>query len=263
MNEPIPGNSTENADDFTQVESIFVRHRNALLLRGQFTPIYTDYYLHLMQHEIRHTEELDNMLKDTLAFLALHLTARPRAETIAWTINLRAPRLNLFVTGGSEEQAVTGRLFTEGVREPDRNFFYSQTTTLASQHTPRLSTVEIDGKDPAGWIEQYYKQSEQRAGRAFRLDDENFALVVAQPDCDLEWLYTLDAKAVAAIDTLEETKLLETRHFRFFCGCTLDRILPMLGTWRDRPDELFEGADTIRLLCPRCAAIYPISRDTI
>ena len=26
----------------------------SLVLRGQFTPIYTDYYLHLMQHGIRH-----------------------------------------------------------------------------------------------------------------------------------------------------------------------------------------------------------------
>lgn len=263
MNEPITGNNLENADDFTRIEAVFVRHRNALLLRGQFTPIYTDYYLHLMQHEIRHTGELDLMLKDTLALLALHLTARPWAETVAWTINLRAPRLNLFVTGSSEGKSIVGRLFTEGVREPDRNFFYSQTTTVASEHEPRLSTVEVDGRDPVHWIEQYYKQSEQRPGRAFRLDDENFALVVAQPDCDLEWLYNLDAKAVADIDSHEETKLLETRHFRFNCGCTLDRILPMLGTWRDRPDELFEDADTIRLLCPRCAAIYPISRDMI
>lgn len=263
MNESTPGSPPVNANDFTQIESIFVRHRNALLLRGQFTPIYTDYYLHLMQHEIRHAGEIDAMLKDSLALLALHLTARPLAETVAWTANLRAPRLNLFVTGSSEGEAITGRLFTEGVREPDRNFFYSQTTTVATAHEPRMSTVEVDGKDPLAWIEQYYKQSEQRPGRAFRLDDENFALIVAQPDCDLEWLYTLDEKAVAAIEDHEETKLLETRRFRFHCGCTLQRILPMLGTWRDRPDELFEDADSITLLCPRCAAVYPISRDMI
>ena len=35
-------------EDFTKIESIFVRHRNCLLLRGQFTDIYTDHYLHLM-----------------------------------------------------------------------------------------------------------------------------------------------------------------------------------------------------------------------
>ncbi len=49
------------------------------------------------------------MLKDTLAMLALHPVARPWAETIAWTVNLRAPRMNLFVTGSSFEQAITGR----------------------------------------------------------------------------------------------------------------------------------------------------------
>ena len=54
----------ETPEDFTIIESIFVRHRNALLLRGQFTPIYTDYYLHLMEHGIRPPAELDQMLKD-------------------------------------------------------------------------------------------------------------------------------------------------------------------------------------------------------
>ena len=39
----------ETPEEYTKIESIFVRHRNALVLRGQFTPIYTDYYLHLMQ----------------------------------------------------------------------------------------------------------------------------------------------------------------------------------------------------------------------
>lgn len=119
----------ETVEEFIKIESIFVRHRNALVIRGQFTPIYTDYYLHLMQHGIRHPEDLDQMLKDAMAMLALHLVARPWAETIAWTVNLRAPRVNLFVTGGSRQEAVTGRVFIEDVREPDRNFFYSQTTS--------------------------------------------------------------------------------------------------------------------------------------
>ncbi|MEO5914337.1 MAG: Hsp33 family molecular chaperone HslO [Luteolibacter sp.] len=248
--------------EFTPIESIFVRHRNALLVRGQFTPIYTDYYLHLMQHSIRPPAELDQMLKDTLAMLTLHLVARPWAETIAWTVNLRAPRINLFVTGSSFEQAVTGRVFTEDVREPDRNFFYAQTTTVEGTQ-PRLSTLEVEGKDPIAWISQYYTQSEQRPARAFRLDDENFALVAAQPDCDLEWLEALDEEAVAAIVETEETTLLETRQFRFHCGCTIDKILPILGGWRERLDDLFEAADFINLQCPRCAAKYRVTRDMI
>jgi molecular chaperone Hsp33 len=252
----------EVPEEFTKIESIFVRHRNALLLRGQFTPIYTDYYLHLMQHGIRPPGELDQMLKDTLAMLALHLVARPWAESIAWTANLRAPRMNLFVTGSSFDEAITGRIFTEDVREPDRNFFYAQTTTVENSK-PRLSTLEIKGKDPIVWLSQYYDQSEQRPARAFRLEDENFAIVAAQPDCDLEWLESLDAAAVAKITETEETTILETRRFRFHCGCTIDKILPILGGWKDRLDDLFGDEEFINIQCPRCAAKYRITRDMI
>lgn len=252
----------EPVEEFTKIESVFVRKRNALVLRGQFTPIYTDYYLHLMQHGIRHAPELDQMLKDTLAMLTLHLVARPWAETIAWTANLRAPRLNLFVTGGSVQEAVTGRIFTENVREPDRNFFYSQ-TTVPNQHEARTSTLEVDGKDPVHWISQFYDQSEQRPARAFRLPDEHFALVAAQPDCDMEWFESLDEEMVSRIDTDEETHLLETRRFRFHCGCTIDKILPILGGWKDKLDELFEDANSIQIQCPRCGAGYSVTRDMI
>ena len=252
----------QQPDDFTKIESIFVRHRNCLLLRGQFTGIYTDHYLHLMENGIRYPAELDQMLKDALAVFTLHLTARPWAETIAWTANLRAPRINLFVTGSSTDEYVTGRVFTEDIREPDRNFFYSQ-TTVPNDREPRLSTMEVEGRDPVGWVAQFYGQSEQRPARAFRLEDENFALIAAQPDADLEWLEQLDAEQVSAIETNEETKLLETRRFRFRCGCTLDKILPVLGSWRDKPDELFHGEDSITVQCPRCAARYAITRDMI
>ena len=252
----------EITEEFTKIESIFVRHRNALLLRGQFTPIYTDYYLHLMQHGIRPSVELDQMLKDELALLTLHLVARPWAETIAWTANLRAPRINLFVTGSSLEESITGRVFTEDVREPDRNFFYAQTTT-AESNQPRLSTLEIEGKDPVAWLSHYYDQSEQRPARAFRLEDENFAVVAAQPDCDLAWLESLDAQAVANIVETEETTLLETRRFRFNCGCTIDKILPILGGWKERLDDLFGDAESISIQCPRCAAKYHVNRGMI
>lgn len=252
----------EKVEEFTTVESRFVRQRNALRLRGKFAPIYADYYLHLMRHKLRHSAELDQMLKDALAMLALHLVARPWAETIAWTVNLRAPRLNLFVTGGSLTESVTGRIFTEDVREPDRNYFYSQTTSQ-NLPEPRSSTLEVEGKDPVGWISRLYDQSEQRPARAFRLPDEEFILIAAQPDCDLDWLYGLNHESVAAIPATEETKLLETRKFRFQCGCTLDRILPVLGGWRDKPDQLFGAAPEITIQCPRCAAGYRVTREML
>ncbi|QTN34358.1 Hsp33 family molecular chaperone HslO [Akkermansiaceae bacterium] len=215
-----------------------------------------------MENGIRYPAELDQMLKDALAMLTLHLTARPWNETIAWTANLRAPRINLFVTGSSNEAYVTGRIFTEDIREPDRNFFYSQTTAPTSPE-PSLSTMEIDGRDPVAWISQFYAQSEQRPARAFRLPDENFALIAAQPDADLGWLESLNGEQVAEITGTEETNLLETRPFRFHCGCTVERILPILGGWRERKDELFHGEESITVQCPRCAASYLITQDMI
>lgn len=250
------------AEEFTKVESIFVRHRNALLLRAQFTPIYTDHYLHLMEQSIRHPEALDQMLKDLLAMLTLHAVSRPWAETIAWTVNLRAPRVNLFATASSLGESVVGRVFTDDVREPDRNYFYSQ-TTAENLPEPRLSTLEVDGLDPLQWSEQYYKQSEQRPARAFRLEDEVFALIVAQPDYDVEWLAALTPEAVATIEQDQETKLLETRRLRFHCGCDLKKILPILGSWRKKPDELFGDTEQITIQCPRCAANYLVTRDMI
>lgn len=252
----------ETVDDYTKVESIFIRHRNALMLRAKFAPIYTDYYLHLMQHGLRNPAELDEILKEFMAMLTLHLVARPWAETIAWTVNLRAPRVNVFVTGGSVQESIVGRVFTEDVREPDRNLFYSQTTS-SNLPEPRISTLEVEDKNPLHWIEEYYRQSEQRPARTFRLEDEEYVLIAAQPDCDMAWLESLDTEAVIKILETEETKLLETRKFRFDCGCTLERILPILGNWRHHTDELFGDDEEIQIQCPRCAARYRVTRDML
>ena len=254
-------NEMQAVDDFTIVKSIFIRHRNCLMLKAQFTPIYTGYYIHLMEQKLRYPEKLDATLKDMMAALVLHLTARPWAETIAWTANLRSPRVNYFVTGSSEAENITGRIFTENVREPDRNFLYSQ--TLVKGGKPRKSTVEVESCDPMEWVERYYEQSEQRPARCFRLDDEHYALIAAQPDFDEDWFKSLDKKSVEQLLDVEETKELETRKFQFHCGCSLERILPTLSAWKGKLDELFQGEEQIRIQCPRCGAWYVVDRKTL
>ena len=251
----------EPTEELTKIESIFVRQRNVLMLRGHFPGIYTDYYLHLMQHGLKFPESLDVPMKEMLAMLTLHLVARPWAETIAWTVNLRAPRVNFFATGSSLHEQITGRCFTEDVREPDRSLLYTQTTVKGKE--PRTSTIEVEGTDPLVWIESLYEKSEQRPCRAFRLPDENFVLMAAQPDFDPEWFAALDINGVADMERLEETRLLETRKFRFHCGCSIERVLPALGAWREKPEELFQGEDAITIQCPRCAARYEVTRDMI
>ncbi len=253
--------TSEAVAEFSNIESIFIRERNCLLLRGDFSPIFTDYYLHLMDIGVRHPESLDSPMKDLLAVLGLHLCARPWAETIAWTANLRAPRVNYFATGSSTNEYLVGRLFTKDIREPDRNFLYSQTTTPGSQ--ARLSTIEVETTDPLRWISHYYDQSEQRPGRAFRLPDDQYALVAAQPDYDEEWFSSLTEETVLKISEQEQIKHLESRRFQFRCGCSLERIAPTLRAWKDKPEELFGEKEVIHLECPRCSKSYCFSRNDL
>lgn len=251
----------EPVSEFTTVESIFVRERNVLAVRACLTPVYTDYYLHLMEQKLKYAPELDLKLKELLAALSLHLTARPWAENIAWTANLRAPRINLFASGSSTHETITGRLFTEDIREPDHNYLYSQ--TLLPGKEPSTSVVQVDSVNPLDWIAQYYTNSEQRPGRAFELPDETFILLAAQPDFDEEWLNAQTVESLIDLEKNNATKLLETRKFKFHCGCTLEKIIPILSAWRDKKDELFGDAGHVKVQCPRCAATYQITRNDL
>ncbi|MEM9080572.1 MAG: disulfide bond chaperone [Verrucomicrobiota bacterium] len=253
--------ANEPSPELTQVESIFIRHRNVLMVRAQFTDIFTDHYLHLADNNHRYAPELDQQLKELYACITLHSVARPWAETHAWTINQRAPRVNFFVTASSLFENVTGRLFTEDVREAPQSLLYSQIT---EQHKEtRRSTISLDTNNPFDWLEHYYTQSEQRPGKIFELPDEHFVLIAAQPDYDEEWFDNLDLDTVALIPDAEETSPLESRHFRFHCGCTVERVLPALGSWRDNLDELFQGEPSVTIQCPRCVTKFQITPDDL
>ncbi len=251
----------QSAEEFAKIDSIFVRHKNVLAVRGKFSEIYTDYYIHLMENSLKYEGSLDLMMKQSLAVLTLHLVARPWRETIAWTVNLRAPRVNLFVTGGSVNEFITGRIFTEDIREPDRNYLYCQTLSKGTQ--PHTSTIEVEGTDPLKWIEHYYNQSEQRPCKCFELPNEEFILFAAQPDFDEEWFESLDANVAASFEKTEQTKLLESRKFRFFCGCNKKLILPALAAYKDNPEKLFQGEPSITAQCPRCGSSHIITKEDL
>jgi len=166
-----------------ELRSYFVRRRNALLVRGRFSPLYLDYYLHLMQHGIQHDEPLDQMLKDGLAALALHLCSRPQDEGCAWTIHVKEPvRANLFVTGSTHPGRVAGRIFTEDVRQEGEALFVAQTTRPNT--SVRQSMVEFKGNDMFAAVENFCTTSEQRLTRLFRLLEEEFIQISLEPDLD-------------------------------------------------------------------------------
>ena len=253
-----PDKESENVP--IEVRCYFVRERNALAVRGQFGSLYTDYYLHLMQHGLRNEPRADQLLKDGLAALTLHLASRPWGEATAWTVNLRNPVLNVFVTGSNRQANVTGRVFTEDVRQNDTNLFFSQVTN--GGEPVRQSTVEIGQVDLFEAVESYYQQSEQRPARYFQHDDEDFVMVTAQPDCDMAWFDSLDAGAIRTLDEDEQLSLLEVRNYRFDCGCSIERIYPVVaGLPESAVEDLFDGREVAAAGCPRCGAHFEISRD--
>ena len=254
MNEPDPNAS------IAEVRSYFVRGRNALLARADFGPLYLDYYLHFADQKLRYATEHDAMLKDALAALTLHLASKPQDEVCAWTMHFQHPPLNLFVTGRSRPGEVTGRVFTEDVRDYGKDIIISQITR--PNQASSQSTVEIHGADIFQAVEEYYAQSEQRIARIFRHDEEDIVLITAQPDCDEAWLRGLTREDVLAIDKKEQLSLLEQRQYAFHCGCSIERLYPILAklSEQDRTDA-FGSEEIINVTCPRCGSRFRAAKE--
>jgi molecular chaperone Hsp33 len=129
---------------------------------------------------------------------------------------------------------------------------------------PRRSVVSFEGGDLFRAVEWFYRQSEQRRARYFRISEEDFVMIVAQPDCDLEWLESLDDEAVKSLDQVEQLSLLEQRRYRWECGCSQERILQVLvSSHRSDPEALFGGGEAVRVSCPRCGSRHTITREVL
>ena len=253
----------EEIDDRnTEVRTYFVRGRNALVARAEFSKIYIDYYLHLADCGLQPSPQEADSAKDALAAITLHAASRPRNERAAWTVNFQNPLLNVFAAGDSPSGTVVANVFSEGVREGTQNLFYAD--TIRGDDASRRSVVDFDGSDFFAAVERYYANSEQRLTRFFPYGDDEYVLVGAQPDCDLDWLAGLDAEAVRNLDKTEELALLEQRQYRFECGCTHERMMRViLPTFRKHPEVIFEGEEVIRMSCPRCGARHAITREAL
>jgi len=252
----------EGGPDCVEVRSYFVRGRNALLTRAQFGGLYLEYYLHQGQHGYQHAPEDDGRLKEALAALTLHMASRPWNETWAWTIHLHEPLMNLFVTGDNRLGRVVGQLFTENVRADGCSLFLAD--MVRERGEPRRSSVEIQPVDSFRIVEQYYQRSEQRPARFFEVGPEDYVMVSAQPDCDMEWFDGLDDAAVGLIDQNETLSLLETRVYQWQCGCSHERLLGVLAPMMQKdPAALFEGDAAVRVGCPRCGARHVITREAL
>jgi molecular chaperone Hsp33 len=245
-----------------EVRTYFVRERNALVARAQFSDLFVDYYLHQGQHSYTHKREDDSLLKDALSALTLHCASRPWNETTAWTIHFAERKLNIFVTGDNTRGAVVGQLFTEQVKEDGRNLFSSD--IVRGLGTPRRSVVELEKADVFLGVEQYYAQSEQLPARLFRHGDEDVVMVTAHPDIDMAWFESLTEESIRTIDQTNTLALLERRTYKWDCGCDDKKLMRVLSPhFKKDPDALFGDEPIIRMSCPRCGAKYIITREAM
>jgi len=244
----------------TRVVCRFVRGRNALLCAGDFGAMFMDCYLHLGQNSVVLSGGADEKLKLLLAALTLHAAAQPRAVTCAWTLHLEEERLNIFAVAENPTGHVTGQVFAEGVREVGVIVLHSETATADGLR--RRSSVDLPGTGVLAAAEAYYAQSEQRAARYFDLGGDEFALLAAQPDCDVEWLQAVETGEVRKLVRDESRDPLETRIYRFFCGCLPERIAGAIGpALQGHLDEVFGDEGHIHVSCPRCGTRHEIPRE--
>ncbi len=252
-----------SAEPYTPIEirCYFVRKRNALVVRGQFAPLFVDHYLHLAQNHLSLGQFQDAAMKDGLAAMVLHLASRPWTESHAWTLHFRRPLLNLFLAGDNATARVTGRVFDRDVKDSQQNLFFAQLQKKGMAE-PRTSAIEFVGVNLFRAVEQFYDQSEQRLGRFFDLEDEDYVFISAQPQCDVDWLRSLNAEGAKALDEQEELSLLETRTYHFECGCHEKRIWEvLLPHCRDGVGDLFENNEFLVVSCRRCGAEYRVQRE--
>lgn len=252
------GAADEGAE--TPVVCRFVRGRNALLCVADFGPMFMDCYLHLGQNSVVLAGGADEKLKLLLATLTLHAAAQPRAVTCAWTLHLEEERLNIFAVAENPTGRVTGQVFAEHIRELGVNVLHSEVATADGPR--RRSSVDLAGSSVMAAAEAFYAQSEQRVARYFDLGGDQFALLAAQPDCDVEWLRSVGTDEVRQLAGDEARAPLETRVYRFECGCTPERIAGAIWpALQGDVDEVFGGDGHIRVSCPRCGMRHEIPRE--
>ena len=245
-----------------RIENHFIRGRNILLASADFSGLFEDARRHFDHYGATLPAEVFHFFTEFLAGFTLHSASHPRNEVLAWTVHFQEPALNLFLAGDTELSTVAGRIFTEGLREEPSNMFYQDLVVRGK--SPHRSIVPFEGTSVRGSIEFFYSQSEQRPGRFFHLGGQRYALASAHPDYDRAWFRNLTAEALPDLDSQEILSLIETRDFRWYCGCHYQKILEVLsGPMQQDPEGLFGEEETLSVNCPRCAARYRISREAM
>jgi len=121
--------------------------------------------------------------------------------------------------------------------------------------------VNFFGSDAFVAASDYYARSEQRPVRYFHLAGDEYAMLVSHPDCDAAWFGTVDGAALGGLDRAETLSRIERRAYQWHCGCTQQKILGAIApAFRADPQGIFGESESIRVECPRCAALHTLTR---
>jgi molecular chaperone Hsp33 len=122
--------------------------------------------------------------------------------------------------------------------------------------------IEFSGTNVFRAVEHYYAQSEQRLARLFRYSEEDIVMISSQPDCDESWLAALTVDDVRELDQKEKLGPLERRQYVWECGCSTERLYPVLARLTEEDlDHAFGSDEFITLTCPRCGARHRAARE--
>jgi molecular chaperone Hsp33 len=251
-----------HADDngWAKLDCRFVAGRNALLVSGEFAGVFMDCYLHLGRAGLVLRDGTDELLKQSLAALALYAASRPRNETLAWTLHFEAKGLNVFVAAENATGHLVGRVFSGTVRSVGTNVLHAE--VAGGVGIRRRSSVDFVGDDVLQAAARFYAQSEQRPGRFLYLGGDGFAALVAQPDCDVGWLEGVSVEEIREMILDDSRSPLEVRRYAFCCGCTPEKIADALGgALRANLDEIFGTDSHINVDCPRCGLRHELPRS--
>ncbi|MFO0984633.1 MAG: Hsp33 family molecular chaperone HslO [Planctomycetota bacterium] len=233
----------------------------ALFVRGDFAGMFAAYRDHVKLWGEAPDGLSLVMMRQALGAACLYLSSRPLDETVAWTINIKQPPLNLFVTGDAGQCNVTGRVFAEHVEVGATSRLFVEAHRARGE--PYRSVIDITGLDVIEIFEQFSLRSDQIKARFFELGDADFLMVRGCPGSSEDWLRSLDRER-AALRMHELTRKLDEKVFWFKCGCSLERILQALRRiYAQQFDELFRGESHVEVACPRCGRRWQVARERL
>lgn len=241
------------------IERFMDDEHSAIVSRGDFGEIFRAWRAHAQAHEIDRPDGLSEvMMRQGLAAGALHLATRRRGEEVAWTLNLKLPPTNIFVSGDNTTRSITGRAYVRDVAIAETSRLFVETRR---GDTSFRSVIEVEGLDVVDIFNRYYSQSEQKRARFFELSETEFLLVFGLPTAPAEWVESIDLERAKRLDT-KALGPLGTEVYTFRCDCDPQRMrVAVRAIFKDRVEELFLEDDHVMLACPRCGRRWRLGRE--